>query len=75
VSASEVDERALTAAHKAVEDVLIEFRGARIGVLGPANGFVVREYDGTDSPIMRLGTRDGLRIGIKAYLEALRGES
>jgi len=68
---AEVDERALTLAHKAVEDVLIEFRDSGIGVLGRANGFVVRHKDGTDSPIMRLGTRDGLRIGIRAYLEAL----
>ncbi len=72
---AEVDESALTMAHKAVEDVLIDFRDRRIGVLGPANGFVVREKDGTDSPIMRLGTRDGLRIGIHAYLEALAGGS
>lgn len=66
----ELDEDALTAAHRAVEDVLIEFRNNRISVLGPANGFVVREHDGSPSPIMRIGTRDGLRIAIKAYLTA-----
>lgn len=65
-----IDESALTAAHVAVEDVLIDFRNERISVLGPANGFVVREFDGTPSGIMRLGTRDGLRIAIKAYLSA-----
>jgi hypothetical protein len=68
---ADVDEDALTAAHVAVEDVLIDFRDRRIGVLGFANGFVVREADGSESSIIRLGTRDGLRIAIKAYLAAL----
>jgi hypothetical protein len=65
----EINEDALTAAHLAVEDVLVNFRNNRISVLGPANGFVIREYDGEPSNIMRLGTRDGLRIAINAYLE------
>jgi hypothetical protein len=65
-----LDEGALTWAHVAVEDVLIELRDARIGIIGPANGFVVNERDGSPSPIMRLGTRDGLRIAIQAYLQA-----
>lgn len=38
----------------------VELRDGRISVLGPANGFVIREYDGTPSGVMRLGTRDGL---------------
>lgn len=67
---SELNEQALTAAHLAVEDVLIEMRDARIGVLGPRNGFIVNERDGSPSPIMRLGTRAGLAIAINAYLEA-----
>jgi hypothetical protein len=70
---TEIDEDALTAAHVAIEDVLIELRDSRIGVLNRANGFVVNEYDGTPSNTMRLGTRDGLRIAIKAYLEAING--
>lgn len=68
----EINEQALAAAHKAVEDVLIEFRDRRISVLNRGNGFVCREYDGQESSIMRLGTRDGLRIGIKAYLQAMQ---
>jgi hypothetical protein len=71
----ELDEAALTAAHLAVEDVLLDLRDSRIGILGPANGFVVKEFDGTPSPIMRLGTRDGLRIGIRAYLSALEASN
>lgn len=65
-----LNEQALTAAHLAVEDTLVEFRDARIGVLNRGNGVVIRECDGTDSSIMRLGTRDALRIGIEAYLAA-----
>lgn len=72
---SDVDEKALTAAHLAVEDVLIDFRDRRLSVMGPANGFVVREKDGRESSIMRLGTRDGLRIAIAAYLKATKGPS
>ena len=65
-----INENALTAAHKAVEDVLVDFRDNGIGVLGPANGFVIKYRDGQLSDVMRLGTRDGLRIGIEAYLRA-----
>lgn len=65
-----INEDALTAAHKAVEDVLIELRDSQIGLFGPANGFVIRGHDGTPSEVMRLGTREGLRIAITAYLAA-----
>lgn len=65
-----IDEHALTMAHAAIEDVLCELRDSRISVMGPANGFIVRERNGELSPIMRLGTRDGLRIAIEAYLRA-----
>jgi len=71
---AEIDETALTAAHLAVEDALVDFRDNRISVLGPANGFVIRERDGQESSVMRLGTRDGLRIAITAYLAAIDGD-
>jgi hypothetical protein len=70
---AEIDEVALTAAHLAVEDALVDLRDHRISVLGPANGFVIRERNGDLSGVMRLGTRDGLRIAIAAYLAALDG--
>lgn len=70
----EIDDRALTAAHKAIEDALIDLRNNSTSVIGPANGFVIKDRDTGDLPaIMRLGTRDGLRIAIKAYLEARGG--
>jgi hypothetical protein len=72
---ADINEAALTVAHQAVEDALVEFRDERISVLNRANGFVIRERDGTPSDIMRLGTRDGLRIGVRAYLEALEAAS
>lgn len=67
----EIDDEALTAAHLAVEDQLIEMRDARLSVVGPRNGLVVNEKDGEPSPIMRLGTRQGLQVGIQAYLAAV----
>lgn len=72
---SEVNEWALTKAHLAVEDVLIEMRDSRLSIVGPANGFVVREANGEASGVMRLGTRDGLRIAIEAYLAAIDSET
>jgi hypothetical protein len=68
---TQIDEAALTAAHKVVEDALVEYRDQRISVLNYGNGLVIRERDGERSDVMRLGTRDGLRIGIEAYLAAL----
>lgn len=57
-----LDEDALTAAHKAVEDVLVEFRDRRISVLHHGDGRLIGNG---------LTTREGLRIGIKAYLAHL----
>ncbi len=67
----QLDEDALSVAHLAVKDVLVDMRDSRMFVIGRANGFVINEADGQSSSIIRLGTRDGLRIAIKAYLEAL----
>ncbi len=70
MTAPKVNERALTAAHLAVEVALVDMRDRAMGVLGCANGFVVNDRDGRPNPIMRLGTRAGLRIAIQAYLAA-----
>lgn len=69
----ELDRDALTAAHKAVEDALVDFRDRRISVFA-RNGLVILERDGTESPVMRLDTRDALDIGIRAYLEHAEGD-
>ena len=68
-----VDAEALEVARKKIEDILIKYRDSRIFVIG-GNGFVVREQDGSDSSIMRLPTRDGLRIGIATYLAHLESK-
>jgi hypothetical protein len=65
-----VDQAALTAAHKAVEDVLVDLRDNGISTLECANGIVIRSRDGEPSPVIRIGTREALEIGIKAYLAA-----
>jgi len=69
----EIDEKALAVARRAVEDVLIDMRDRRISVLC-GNGFVACEADGEPSSAIRLSTREGLRIGIRAYLAAAGGQ-
>lgn len=69
------DPDAMRAMHLAVEDELIEWRDARRSVLGPANGFVVKEYDGSPSNIIRLGTRDGLRIALRALADHIEASA
>lgn len=66
-----VDEGALTAAHLAVENELVELRDAGFGLVGYGNGLVIHHRDGAESTVMRLGTREALRIGVRAYLAAL----
>jgi hypothetical protein len=68
---SDIDEAALEVARKAVEDILVDFRDGRMSELTGGNGFVIREKDGRASPLIRLRTADGLRIGIRAYIEAV----
>lgn len=53
--------------HMAIEDHLITMRDAGIGVIGPANGWLVNTITGMPSPIMRIGTREGLKL-IMSYL-------
>lgn len=68
------DRRLLEVARKAIEDVLVDFRDSRISLIR-GNGLVVRESDGTESHIIRLGPEDAMRIGLKAitsHLEALK---
>jgi hypothetical protein len=62
----------LEVGRKAVEDTLIDFRNNRISQFGRNNGLVVKEYNGNDSNIIRLGTEDALRIGLKAIAEYLK---
>lgn len=69
-----LDQDALTAAHKAVEDVLVGLRDHGVSTLEVANGVVIRGRNGEASSAIRLGTREALEIGIRAYLAA-RGQA
>lgn len=53
----------------AVEAQLIELRDARIGLIGRNNGLVVKEKDGSDSNMIRMGPEMALDTAIKAMLE------
>ena len=65
------DPEALTAAHLALEDELIELRDAGLSVMGPANGLVVRYTDGTPSDAIRIPTRDAVRMALTALADHL----
>lgn len=66
-----VDEGLIEIGRKAIEDVAIEYRDSRIGVLGCGNGIVCREKDGTPSDIIRIPTCDAVRIALRAIAQHL----
>lgn len=59
------DQELLEVGRKAVEETLIDFRDSRISQ-PRGNGLVIREKDGTESSLIRLGPEDALRIALKA---------
>lgn len=61
----------LKIAHDAIEDALIDFRDNRISLVGRGNGLVVRERNGEPSDVIRLGSEEALRIGLRAIADAL----
>jgi hypothetical protein len=65
------DDALLEAARQKIEDVLIEFRDARISTLR-GNGLVCRESDGRESHIIRMGPEAAVRIGLRAIAAAIR---
>jgi hypothetical protein len=73
---TQIDDDVIDCAALAVEDMLIWMRDNRISMLDAANGFVVREKDGSHGSVIRLGTKQGICIAVRAYLKALeRGNS
>ena len=68
------DKRLLEVGRKAVEDVLVDFRDNDISMFTRGNGLVVREKDGKDSSIIRLGPEDAIRIGLKAISKVMEAE-
>lgn len=68
------DEGLLEVGRKAIEDSLVELRDLRISVLRN-NGLVIKERDGQNSSVIRMGPEDALRIGLSAIVKYLeKGE-
>lgn len=61
----------LEVARRAIEDALVELRDSRISIGIRNNGLVIREQDGTESPIIRFGPEDAVRIGLMAIADSL----
>lgn len=68
------DNDLLEIGRKAIEDVLVEFRDNRLSTLRN-NGLVIKEYNGDNSSIIRMGPEDALRIGLKAIANHLEIKS
>jgi hypothetical protein len=60
----------LTLAHLAVEDELADLRDRHMWVGIHGNGLVIKERDGNESSIIRLGTREGIRMALAALAGA-----
>lgn len=58
----------LERARKSVEDELVEWRDSMRSVFGRNNGLVIKNYDGSDSKIIRFGFEDGFRIAMMAEI-------
>lgn len=69
----------MQAAHLAVENYLVELRDSEMMIGGPhglpANGFTIRERDGSASEIIRLGTRPGIVLALKAIADRIEADS
>lgn len=65
------DTALLEVGRKAVEDALIEWRDLRLSTPFRNNGLVVKEYDGKDSSIIRMGPEDAMQIGLRAIADHL----
>jgi hypothetical protein len=65
------DQELLEIGRKAIEDALIEFRDDRLSTPMRGNGLVIREKDGKDSSIIRMGPEMALSIGLKAIHQKL----
>lgn len=61
----------LEIARKAVEDELLSRRDSRISLLFRGNGLVIREPDGKESALIRMGLEDALVIGLEAMAKSL----
>lgn len=65
-------EQTVERARARIEDILIDRRNRRIGVLCRGNGLVVRERDGGDSAVMRMPTREAITFAYETAVNAVR---
>lgn len=54
---------------KAIEDVLVEWRDMRTSEFTRGNGLVIREKDGSESSIIRMGSEVAVSIALKAIAD------
>jgi len=64
----------LEVGRKAIENTLIEMRNLRASVLCRGNGLVIREVDGSNSSVIRLGPEEALKIGLKAIVKHIKNK-
>ena len=62
----------LEVARKAIEDALIEMRDSRLSTLFRNNGLVIKEKDGKESSIIRIGPEGAVAIGLRAIANHLQ---
>ncbi len=65
------DPKILKRIHLTIEDLLVEFRDSGIGLIGPANGLIIKEKDGSSSDVIRLDTRGAVRLTLKTLADIL----
>jgi len=65
------DKELLFVAHKAIEDILVEWRNLRLSTPFVANGLVIREYDGESSSTIRMSTREAIVTALNAMAKHL----
>jgi hypothetical protein len=65
------DDDLLEVGRQAIEDALVEFRDSRMFTLRN-NGLVIKEKDGRDSYVIRFGSEDAIRIGLRAIVKHLK---
>ena len=69
------DDALLEIGRKAIEDILIEWRDARLSEPMRGNGLVVREFNGDPSSIIRFGPEFAIKIALGAIADHLESTS
>lgn len=68
------DKSLIEIGRQAVENALVDYRKSRISMMR-GNGLVIREKDGTDSPVIRFGPETAIQIALLAIADHLEGKS